>query len=116
MTAPVWSAAGLDVRPDDRFDAGAGVWVRHLGRTGAAWVGPEHARSLAWFLLAQVGDRPAPSDPDRVRVAIDDARRALRERSAAADSEDFRAGLAWCSQALDAIAAAADAAHERTPR
>jgi hypothetical protein len=117
MSRPVWSAADLDVRPMYEHDPAAGVFVRRAGEQGASWLGPELSRSLAGWLLWQAGDRPHPADPDRVRVAVDDARRSLRERSSAAEtSEDFRAGLAWADHALDAIAAAAGAPTERTTR
>lgn len=117
MTAPVWSAADLVVTPVAEYDRSSGVFVRRASRPGATMLGAELTRSLAGWLLWCVGDRPAPPDPDTVRVALDDARRALRERSAAPETtEDFRAGLAWCDHALDAIAAAAGAPTERTTR
>ena len=101
----VWSARELTARPVDEWDHRAGVYVT----ARSAWMGPELVRSLAYWLLHVVGDRPAPSDPDRVRAAIDEQRQALRERSSSAGTtEDFRAGLAWCDRALDAIAAATD--------
>ncbi|MDN5861230.1 MAG: hypothetical protein L0H84_21715 [Pseudonocardia sp.] len=106
MTTPRWTAAGLDATPTDEWDPASQIVIRPAAR--AATLGPELARSLAWWLLAHVGDRQAAPDPDRVRLAVDAARTALRQRSALAGmTEDFRAGLAWCDHHLDHIARAA---------
>ena len=106
MTDPRrWAVHGITVDPTHAWRADLGVIVR----ARSAVLGPEHSRSLAWWLLGHVGDRAAPADPDAVRVAIDEQRAALAARSAAAEtSEDFRAGLAWADQALEAIAHAAE--------
>lgn len=106
MTGPVWSASGLEVRPTSEWDRAGGVLVRRSN--GATWLGPELCHSLAGWLLWQAGDRPGPADPDAVRLAVDEARRRLRERSSAAETtEDFRAGLAWADHELNRIAEAA---------
>lgn len=104
MTAPRWDAAGLTAHPTTARHPHLGVVIRTRGTT----LGPEHARSLAWWLLGYVGDRSGPADPDKVRLAIDEARASLASKSAMADtSEDFRAGLAWVQYSLDRIAEAA---------
>lgn len=106
MTGPAWSASDVDAAPVAEHHPHLGVRVR-VGRV-AAVLGPELARSLAWWLLWRVGDRPAPGDPDAVRVAVDDARAALAARSAdPGTTEDYRAGLAWCDHHLDAVSRAA---------
>lgn len=105
MTAR-WSAAGVEVRPWSEHRPGEHVTVAVPSR--CASLPPELARSLAWWLLWWHGDRTTPAPADRVRVAVDAARMALRERSAAVETTpDFRAGLAWCDHHLDAIAEAA---------
>lgn len=119
MTGPAWSSADLHVALLSEHRPNFGVVVAvQSGRGGRAVLPPELTRSLAHWLLWAVGDRPHPSDPDAVRQAVDDARHALRAQSTAAESEDFRAGLAWVSRSLDQIAAVADAAPrpERTTR
>jgi hypothetical protein len=103
MSETRWEAAGLEVVEAVAYHAAAGVRLRSRGTV----LGPEHARSLAWWLLAYVGDRSGPSAPDTVRVVIDEQRTALARRSAQDVSEDFRAGLAWAARALDEIADAA---------
>lgn len=104
MTDPRWAAHGITVDPTNLWRADLGILIR----ARSAVLGPEHTRSLAWWLLAHVGDRTAPADPDAVRAAIDEQRAALAALSASAGtSEDFRAGLAWADQALHAIAHAA---------
>lgn len=98
---------------------GRGVTLRTDGRTGRVCIvfGAEQARELAAWLTAAVGDAPGPADADAVRAAIDEQRRILAGRSAAAvTTEEARAELAWADHALDAIAAAAGAPTERTTR
>lgn len=86
---------------------GPGVRLSDADRRRPHTLGDEQARHLAAWLLAAVGDAPAPADPDAVRVEIDRQRAALAARSAEDVPEDFRAGLAWASHALDAVAAVA---------
>lgn len=106
MTEASWSAAGVVVRPWIASDRAGGLCVR---ATGVGRVSDELARSLASWLLWWAGSCPSPAEPDLVRLAVDEARAALRERSAAAETtEDFRAGLAWCEHHLAAIAEAAE--------
>lgn len=92
--------AGLTFEQGAHGYAGPGVGVRHAHRRPEA-LGDEQARHLAAWLLATVGDAPAPADPDAVWTAID---------------EHVRAGLAWASHALDAVAAAAGASTTRRTR
>lgn len=106
MTGPGWSNATLHVRPVSEHHPEDGVYVRIDSR--AAMLGPELTRSLAGWLEWWCGHRDAPSDPDRVRVAIDLSRSQLRALSGEADTtEDFRAGLAWAENALNQISGAA---------
>lgn len=105
MSAPCWSGAGVHVAPWSPHTRHGGVLVR-AGSGGH--LTDELARSLASWLLWWAGSIDTPAEPDRVRLAVDEARAALRDRSAAVETtEDFRAGLAWCDHHLDAIAQAA---------
>lgn len=103
---PLWAAAGLQLHPN--------LWpgARLATGLGSHWdLGPEHARTLAAALLRLVGDSAGPADPDAVRLAIDEQRAVLRERSSAPDTtEEARTELAWASRALDEVAAAAGGA------
>lgn len=114
MTRPIWRADDIVIEPAVPGVAGYGVFVVIRGRRLA--LGAEQTRSLAAWLTAHSGALPAPADACAVRVEVDRQRAALARRSAADVSEDFRAGLAWCDHALDAIAAAAGAHTERTTR
>lgn len=109
MTGPAWSAAGFSVRPVLEHHPQLGVVV-HAPHRGGVVLPPELLRSLrdwvTWW-LADDGDTPEPAGPDAVRLAVDEQRAALSARSVEACSEDFRAGLAWADNALDAIAKAA---------
>lgn len=110
MTSPTWSAGGVTVRPVFQHDQRFGLTVTIDRRT--AVLAPTLAASLRDWLAWQLDghdDTPAPADPDRVRLAIDEQRAALAERSMDA-SENFRAGLAWADNALNAIARAAGGA------
>lgn len=106
MSASSWAAAGVAARLAHEYDRASGVVITVGPRS--VCLPPELVRSLASWLAWAAGWPAAPSTPDAVRVAVDAARTALRERSAAAETtEDFRAGLAWCEHHLDAIAKAA---------
>jgi len=110
VTAPVWSAAGATVRPLFEYTRRYGLTVHSRQ---PATLPPELVRSLRDWLtwwLSDDGTTPSPADPDTVRLAIDLQRAALRERSLEPVSEDFRAGLAWADNALDAIHRAAGGA------
>lgn len=111
MSGPVWSAAGLTVRQAYDHIRQIGLLATIDRRTTC--LSPELVRSvrdwLTWW-LDDDGRTPPPADPDRVRAVVDDQRAELVKRSVEVCSEDFRAGLAWCDHALDAIAAAAEAA------
>lgn len=111
---PVWRGGEITVEPAIPDRPGYGVFVMAARRRYA--VGGELTRHLAAWLTAHVGLLAPPADPCEVRLEIDRQRAALRTRSEGTDSEDFRAGLAWASHALDAVAAAAGAPTERTTR
>jgi hypothetical protein len=116
MTAdrPVWRGGEITVEPAIPDRPGYGVFVMAARRSYA--IGGELTRHLAAWLTAHVGQLAPPADPCAVRLEIDRQRAALYARSQTTDSEDFRAGLAWCDHALDAIAAVAGAPTERTNR
>lgn len=117
LARPTWRGDEITVEPTVPGVAGYGVLIRarYGGRSWA--LGSELTRHLAAWLTAHVGALPPPADPDAVRIEIDRQRADLLARSADdPTTEDFRAGLAWANHALDAIAAAAGAPTERTPR
>lgn len=116
MTArrETWRGGELAVEAVLPGITGYGVFV--IARARRFALGAELTRHLAAWLTAHAGALPPPADPCAVRLAIDGQRAALAARSTETDSEDFRAGLAWCDHALDEIAAAAGAPTERTTR
>lgn len=107
----LWSAKGVVIAPPSSEPTGAdgfGLFRVQVYTGGdGGQLTPELARSLRDWLSFQLGETEACAGPDEVRLAVDEQRKALRDRSAGLVSEDYRAGLAWGDAALRKVAGAA---------